>query len=405
MIGPMGTLRYPGLRQDRSRHGTMRYYVRRGDGPRYRVRGEPGTPEFNASYQAALAACKEGRPPGSRADTLAPSSEAAIRFAPGTVGWAVKMYRASIEWAELATTTQRWRGRMLEELVRKIGDLPLKDVRDTDIRAGRDRRAGQRQATPAQHGRRGEDASSKAMAASTVNNWLKCMKGFFGWAQGAGLIGVNPAARVKSLENASAGFPPWSDADKRRFRDHWPVGTLQRVAFELANASGARRSDLVQIGHQHVRDGVATFRPTKTSRQAAAVDASFMITPALQEALDALPRRGLTFLARPDGQARSAKALGNWFREACDAAGLDRRLSLHGIRKRQAELAAELGVDAFALQGMFGWRGLAQPEHYTRKAARKASALRAASLLAAADDELTGNKNASPSSPVRRKSD
>jgi len=44
----------PHLQYETTRHGRMVWYVRVNRGPRIRIRGEYGTPEFVACYRAAL---------------------------------------------------------------------------------------------------------------------------------------------------------------------------------------------------------------------------------------------------------------------------------------------------------------------------------------------------------------
>jgi hypothetical protein len=46
--------RPPHLRREVTRHGTVVWYVRLGEGPRIRIRAVFGTPEFDAEYRAAL---------------------------------------------------------------------------------------------------------------------------------------------------------------------------------------------------------------------------------------------------------------------------------------------------------------------------------------------------------------
>lgn len=44
----------PYLIREKTRHGKTVYYVRKGVGPRVRIRETPGTPEFATAYEAAL---------------------------------------------------------------------------------------------------------------------------------------------------------------------------------------------------------------------------------------------------------------------------------------------------------------------------------------------------------------
>jgi integrase len=66
------------------------------------------------------------------------------------------------------------------------------------------------------------------------------------------------------------------------------------------------------------------------------------------------------------------ESFGNWFREACKAAGVPG--SAHGLRKAGATLAAENGATTTELKSMFGWTDDSMPAHYTRTADRARSA-------------------------------
>jgi hypothetical protein len=57
---------------------------------------------------------------------------------------------------------------------------------------------------------------------------------------------------------------------------------------------------------------------------------------------------------------------GNWFRKACDAAGVDK--SIHGVRKASATMAANAGATEHMLLGHGGWSNLKTAQIYTRAA-------------------------------------
>ena len=46
--------RPPHLHRETNRHGNVVWYVRVGKGPRIRIKGIYGTPEFEAAYRAAI---------------------------------------------------------------------------------------------------------------------------------------------------------------------------------------------------------------------------------------------------------------------------------------------------------------------------------------------------------------
>ena len=70
------------------------------------------------------------------------------------------------------------------------------------------------------------------------------------------------------------------------------------------------------------------------------------------------------------------ESFGNWFREACEAAGVSK--SAHGIRKAAATADAEAGWTDAELDAKFGWTGRKMAAHYTRTASRERLSLAAA---------------------------
>ena len=70
------------------------------------------------------------------------------------------------------------------------------------------------------------------------------------------------------------------------------------------------------------------------------------IHPDLQAALDGTPSNHLTFLTTSLGKPFTAAGFTNWFREACNAAGLPKGTSAHGLRKAAARRLAEAGCSA-----------------------------------------------------------
>lgn len=142
--------------------------------------------------------------------------------------------------------------------------------------------------------------------------------------------------------------------------------------MDLALFTGLRRSDLVVVGRQNVRNGVISITTGKTG---AVVHVP--VFPMLQASIDAAQTGDLAFLATSHGKPfQSASSLGNWFRVACVAAGVPGRL--HGLRKAGATIAANGGATAHQLMAMYGWKKLEEAELYTRSADRMRNAAVAA---------------------------
>jgi integrase len=135
------------------------------------------------------------------------------------------------------------------------------------------------------------------------------------------------------------------------------------VWLDVLLYTGLRRGDAVQLGRQHVRDGVATVRTEKTG-----LTVSVPILPALAATLAAGPCGDLAFICGEGGKPLTKESFGNAFREACRAAGVAK--SAHGVRKIGATRAAENGATVAELEAIFGWQGGGMASLYTRAADR-----------------------------------
>jgi hypothetical protein len=74
--------RLPHLRREKSRHGKIKWFYRKGNGPRIRLPDDYGSDEFKAAYYAA--------------DKAAPcTSTQRTRHSQNTLGWLFDMYEQS----------------------------------------------------------------------------------------------------------------------------------------------------------------------------------------------------------------------------------------------------------------------------------------------------------------------
>ena len=154
----------------RTRHGAIAWYFcrQRGD-KKIRIRGEYGSAEFQAAYEAALT----GTPP---------SIAEASKTKPHSLAWLIEQYRNTTAWADLSPATRRNRENHFKQICKTAGSKPFRAIRQTDIVAGRDRRA----ATPAQ-----------------ARNFLDAMRGLFGWAKTAQHVEIDPTLSVKNPSHPS----------------------------------------------------------------------------------------------------------------------------------------------------------------------------------------------------------
>lgn len=210
------------------------------------------------------------------------------------------------------------------------------------------------------------------------NARLKAWRFWSDFCLHAGWITTSPAAAVRHHMKAGDGHPTWTPAEIAAFRARWPIGSVPRGIMELAYWTGARISDLVLIGPQHVgRDGVLAFRQTKTGDQAfvpwscALPRYARAMAPdraLCHQAVAAAPQ-GLTFLQTAQGRPRSHKAAGHVLSQACHSIGIAR--SAHGLRKARAVALAEAGASPSQIGAWTGHRSLSEIAHYTRDMDRR----------------------------------
>ncbi|MCW2315272.1 integrase [Rhodoblastus acidophilus] len=347
--------RLPYVRKEISRHGKTVWYFRRGDGPRLRLPAEYGSEEFIAAYQKALSGAVKPKKPGKE-----------------TIRWLVDRYRESASWtAGLALGTRNARGAILRAVVAKIGDEPFASIDKASIVASVD---------------------SRAQTPFAAKNFLKTMRGLFAWAVMAKHVAVDPTEGVSIKVKESDGFETWTDEDIAQFKAKWPLGTRERVMFAVFLGTGLRRGDACRFGRQHIKAGLATIVSEKTQ-----TPVYVPVLPELQEAIDAGPVGDLVFITGQGGGPLTKESLGNYFREACDAAGVKK--SAHGLRKAAAVRLAEAGATVDELEAIFGWEGGKMASHYTKAANRKRLATAGMARLTGANPE---QKTAAPSEKVRR---
>jgi integrase len=323
----------------------MFYFRRSAGAPRIRL-PDPRHPDFKTAYAAALSGAAR---PVNRAQS-------------GTLEWLIEAYKRSAHWANLKPSTRRMRENILRRAAQDAGKVPFVAIKRQHINAAIDKR-------PPHAG----------------NTFRKVMSQLFAWAVSVDLVPSNPVEGATRHKIKSDGHHAWTVDEVARFHARWPVGTRERLALDLALFTGLRRSDLVTVGRQHVREGVISIRTEKTG---AVVHVP--VFPLLQMSIDAVPGADLAFLATTHGKPfQSAASLGNWFRAACVEAGVPGRL--HGLRKAGATIAADAGATAHQLMAMFGWRKLEEAELYTREADRRRNAAVAAGHI--------GNAFSLPSAP------
>jgi integrase len=182
-----------------------------------------------------------------------------------------------------------------------------------------------------------------------------------------GWLRADPTTNVKQRAIKGDGFHCWTDNEIAQFEAHHPIGTKPRLALALLLYTTQRRSDVVRMGRQHIRetpDGPALY----VKQRKGGVELLIPIHPELGAVLDATPTEHLTFLVTATGKPYGDNHFSESFREWCDAAELPKRCSAHGLRKAACRRHAENGCSANEIMAISGHATMKELVRYTKAA-------------------------------------
>jgi integrase len=333
----------PNLHRYQNQYGKWTTYYREHGRKKVRLREDYLSPAFWEEYHTAKA--------GSRAGIGAGRARA------GTFNAAFPGYYASVGFVGTVPSTQRTRRSILEHWRQQYGDGPVRDLQRKHVAAMIDAKA----ATP-----------------GAAGDLLKALRSLMRFCVLAGLREDDPTAGIKLPRRRTQGFYSWTEADIAKYREHFPMGGLPSLALELLLNTGLRRSDVVRIGPQHVRNGVLYVTPKKTEKTVGQVLA-IPVAPELAAAIEATPSENLTFLVTRSGAPFTADGFGGQFRAWCNEAALP-HCSAHGLRKAICRRLAEAGCSSAQIAAITGHKTLALVDHYT--AARDQELLARAAMRA-----------------------
>jgi len=287
------------------------------------------------------------------------------RTVAGTVDALVADYLTSGSFTLGAAETQRTRRNFLDNFRKDYGRFPLYRVD----------RSGQRtMLLTREHVQR--IVNEKAKTPFAQRNFLNTLRAMFKWAMATGKVPDNPTFGVTREKAKTKRYKTWSEDHIARFEAAHPIGTKARLAFALLLYTGQRRSDVVEMGRQHIHGDVLTVEQNKTGAHL-----EIPVHPKLREIIDATPTVGVkTFLVTHFGIPYTAPGFGNWFRKLCNAAECP-DVSAHGLRKATARRLAEIGCSANQIGAVTGHASLSEVQRYTKAADRKRMAREAMAKL------------------------
>lgn len=335
-----GTVTLKGLTYSDGKGGRYYYYRHRGKKTPL-GKGPIDSPDFLRKYAEAVNASPKSEPrakAGSLASTCA-AFRASTTFSGYSASYKGIMHR---HMADMCSSPER-------------KDAPISGIRAKHIRAD----LSQMDPHPARHR-------------------LKVWRQVCTFALDSGWTEVNAAAEVSAPKAPKTeGHAPWSPTDIAEFRKRWPIGTVQRLCFEVIYWTGARTIDAVTLSASHVdRDGVLTFRQAKTGSPAHVPWSCALPTWAASMSDDqdvlhqCLRKSTFTFLESVGGRARSVKGLSNLISKAARDTEIHGKTA-HGLRKSRLTAIAQAGGSVHTIMSWGGHVTLSEAQHYITSLNRK----------------------------------
>lgn len=332
---------YPNAGPYSDRHGRQRWRFRRA-GKTTALPHQPGHPEFEEAYQAAI----EGREPR-KADVIRHPDAALPESL--KAAWR-KVVSDSLEWQQLDAVTRQKQSAIAEtflssEVVEDSGllwaDTPIADLKRRHVK----KLLADRSDTP--HAARHLLVVIRKMVLVGLDeDWIE----------------ADPTYRLKYRPKMK-GWRAWTEDEREKFEKRWPIGTTPRLAYVLALWLGNRRSDVAALEVSTIQGNAIVMRQVKTGREL-----RLAITPMLREALDAADLTGPTILKTVYGEPFSPKSITGRMADWTKSAGLPPGCTLHGLRKSLGKMLAEGGATTREIMDTLGHTDIKHAELYSKEA-------------------------------------
>jgi integrase len=248
------------------RYGAVRYYFRLPGQKPVRLPDNPRSLEFLKAYEIAR---------GRLAELPAPKRKpiGAARVAAGSLSDTIVKFYAGEAFTTLGAAHQNRHRQVLEKFRTEIteDDVPRGEANLVELT-----RPFVRQCLgfiESYHRRRHLLNALRALCAFAVDETM---------------IDANPCDGIRlGKKPKTEGFATWPAEAIDRYRAHWPIGTMQRLALEVLFNTALRRSDAVRLGPEHIRAGKFSIQPIKTKNTT-----GVWVTAPIHEDLQAAIHRG-----------------------------------------------------------------------------------------------------------------
>jgi integrase len=296
--------------------GRTYWYAWRG-GPR--LRGEPGSAEFIASYNEAIESLRTPDP--------------------GRLKSLVVLYRASSDYARLADSTRKHWSPWLDRIADYFGELRIAQFdRPEKIR-------------PIIRRWRNQWADKPR----TADYGMQVLSRVLSYAiDPLGKIAGNPCEGIKQLYSGDRSEIIWTDADIAQLKGAKACSAEIAHAVDLAAHTGLRIGDLLRLCWSHVGDDAIVIATGKSNQRREAI---IPLYDGLREVLACIPKRSPTILTNSRRRPwKKMNAFATVFVRVKSAAGMaDRDLHFHDLRGTAATRFYNAGLSVRVIAEIMGW--------------------------------------------------
>jgi len=293
--------------------GRAYWYAWRG-GPR--LRGEPGSPEFMASYNEAIA------------DRHTPE--------PGRFKSVVIRYRASKEYSKLADTTRRNWSPWLDRIADHFGGLRTAQFdRPQKIRKFIRQWRNNWADTP-----------------RTADYGMQVLSRVCGFAvDPLGEIAGNPCEGIAQLYSSDRSEIIWTDADIAALKAKCPAEVAHAV--DLAAHTGLRLSDLLRLSWSHVGEDAIIFSTGKSRGRREAI---IPLYDGLRDVVARIPKRATTILTNSQRRPWTVNGFQTAIKRSKERAKMqEANLHFHDLRGTAATKFYVAGLSTRVIAEILAW--------------------------------------------------
>ena len=264
-----------------------RYYYAWVGGPR--IEGEPGSIEFTASYNAAIAS----KPRNTRAAMLCALTDA---------------YQDSGDFLGLADRTRQDYTKLIKQIVAEFGEMPIAALADRRTRA---------------EFMTWRDGLAKKSRRQADYAWTVLAR-VLSWSVDRGLSDANPCAKGGRLYSGSRADKTWSVEDIAAFRTK--ASPALSLALTLALWTGQRQGDLLRLTWSDYDGAAIRLKQSKTGRRV-----MVPVGTPLKTVLDSTKRESPRVLVNNDGIPWTPDGFRVSWRKACIKAKV-KGVTFHDLR-------------------------------------------------------------------------